>query len=118
MPRAARGSNYTAAVEAFKAGLDLFPQDEELWVRYAQGLEGLGDYKAAGEAYREAINLDPNLGIIRSHYSGHLRRVGREAEAEEQKAFASQASQVNLAPIPAFRQLAAPEEEQDAARIQ
>lgn len=118
MPRAARGSNYTAAVESFKAGLDLFPQDEELWVRYAQGLEGLGDYKAAGEAYREAINLDPNLGIIRSHYSAHLRRVGRETEAEEQKAFASQASQVNLAPIPAFRQLAAPEEEMDAARIQ
>ncbi len=118
MPRAARAATYTAAVEAFKAGLDLFPQDEELWVRYAQGLEGLGDFKAAGEAYREAINLDPNLGIIRSHYSGHLRRVGREAEADVQTELASQASSVNLAPIPAFRQLAAPDDEQETERVQ
>ncbi len=118
LPRAARTATYTGAVDAFKAGLDLFPQEEELWVRYAQGLEGLGDFKAAGLAYREAINLDPNLGIIRSHYSGHLRRVGREAEANEQAELASQASRVNLAPIPAFRQLAAPDDEQETERVQ
>jgi tetratricopeptide (TPR) repeat protein len=96
-------------VEAFRAGLALFPQDEELWVRYAQTLDGLGDFKEAGNAYREAVNLDPNLGVLRSYYSRHLQKVGREAEAEEQKKLASEASQKNLAPVPLHRSLSEPE---------
>jgi tetratricopeptide (TPR) repeat protein len=103
---------YDAAIASFKQGLDLFPQDEELWVRYAQALEGNGRFKEAGEAYRVAINLDPKLGVIRGHYSRFLARVGREAEAEEQAEFAANASRLNLAPIPVHQNLAGPEEEE------
>lgn len=108
--RPARKPHYDAAINSFRAGLTLFPQDEETWVRYAQALEGRGDFKEAGEAYREAINLDPNLGIIRSHYSRYLKKVGRELEADEQSGFAAKASSMNLAPIPLRRHLAEPDE--------
>ena len=103
LARPAREPDLLKAKEAFLSGLNLFPQDEELWVRYAQTLEGLGDLRAAGDAYREAINLDPNLGVIRTHYSGYLRRVGREEEAEEQARQASAASSKDLDPIPLQR---------------
>ena len=119
LPRATRAPHYQAAIGSFKAGLTLFPQDEELWVRYAQALEGSGDFRAAGEAYREAINLDPNLGVIRSHYSRFLRRVGRDEDADEQASLASKASSMNLAPVPLHRNLSEPEhqDEQPAGGI-
>ena len=113
LPSAMRKPHYQDAVASFKAGLALFPQDEELWVRYAQALEGMADFRAAGDAYREAINLDPNLGVIRSHYSRFLRRVGREEEADEQAKFASEASSKNLAPIPLHRNLSEPDHQDE-----
>ena len=107
--RALRKPHYLTAAESFKEGLKLFPQDEELWVRYAQTLEGLGDFRAAGDAYRQAVNLDPNLGVIRSHYSRFLRKVGREEEADEQAKMAAEASKKNLAPIPVYRNIYEPD---------
>lgn len=112
-----RNPLYDAAIESFKQGLDLFPQDEELWVRYAQALEGNGRFKEAGEAYRVAINLDPKLGVIRGHYSRFLARVGREAEAEEQAKFAANASQMNLAPVPVYQNLAEPDVEDERDKV-
>jgi O-antigen ligase len=112
-PRAIRKPHYQAAIESFRRGLNIFPQDEELWVRYAQALEGNGEFKAAGDAYREAVNLDPNLGVIRSHYSRFLRRIGREAEADEQAKFALHATTMNLAPIPVHRHISEPEHEDE-----
>ena len=111
--RPARKPHYDAAINSFLAGMKLFPQDEELWVRYAQALEGRGDFKAAGDAYREAVNLDPNLGVIRSHYARYLKKIGRETEAEEQARFAAHANSMNLAPIPLHRHLAEPEHQDE-----
>lgn len=111
--RPLRKPHYEEAIAAFEKGLNLFPQDEALWVRYAQALEGSGRFKEAGEAYREAINLDPQLGIIRSYYSRYLGRMGRESEAKEQAAFASKAHSMNLAPVPVYQELGAPEAEAD-----
>lgn len=111
--RALRKPHYEAAIVSFEKGLKLFPQDETLWVRYAQALEGSGQFVEAGAAYREAINLDPNLGVIRSFYSRFLARMGREAEAQEQAAFASKASSMNLAPISVYQQLTESELESD-----
>ena len=108
-PRGTKTPHYQAAIASFHAAIALYPNDEEIWVRLAQALEGSGDFKAAGDAYRTAVNLDPNLGVIRSHYSRFLRRVGRDEEADEQAAFAREASLKNLAPIPLHRNLSEPE---------
>ena len=112
-PRATRAPHYQAAIASFQAAIALYPQDEEIWVRFAQALEGSGDFKAAGDAYRVAVNLDPNLGLIRSHYSRFLRRIGREEEADEQAAFARESSLKNLAPVPLRRNLSEPEHQDE-----
>jgi tetratricopeptide (TPR) repeat protein len=73
-----------AAADAYRKGIELFPQDENMWVRLGQVLDGLREWRAADEAYRKAIALDPNLGILHAYYSAHLSAVGRAEDAQEQ----------------------------------
>ena len=82
-PRSVRKTDLELAEKAFRSGLDLFPQDEALWIRLGQTLDALADYKNARIAYETALQLDPNLGIIYAYYAEHLKTVGREGEAEE-----------------------------------
>jgi O-antigen ligase len=75
---------FRKSVDAFRRGLEHFPQDEETWVRYGQALDGLRDFAGAETAYVTAINLDPNLGILYAYYAAHLRLYGRFEEADVQ----------------------------------
>lgn len=73
---AVRPLYFQKAVNAFREGLKLFPKDETLMVRYAQSLDGMGQYRDAENAYRSAIDLDPNLGAIHAYYAAHCHLVG------------------------------------------
>ncbi len=77
-----RKATLDAAEQAYRAGIALFPQDEDLWVRLGQTLDALAKYADARKAYEQAIALDPNLGILHAYYAHHLRITGREAEAD------------------------------------
>jgi O-antigen ligase len=74
---------WKAAVEAYRASLQVFERDVFAWMRLARTLELLFDYAEARNAYRRAIELDPNNISAWGHYVAHLLRVGREAEAQE-----------------------------------
>jgi O-antigen ligase len=70
------------AKEAYLAGLAVFEMDETLWVRLAQTLDALGEYRDARRAYERAIQLDPKLAILYGYYARHLEKVGRHEEAK------------------------------------
>ena len=91
--------HYEAAVENYKAALKLFPQDESLWVRLGQALDGLRDFSGAEAAYLTAIELDPNLGVLHAYYAAHLNARGREAEAEVELAKGQNLTAENLSLI-------------------
>lgn len=67
---------YNQAIESYSKGLAYFPQDENLWVRLAQSLDGVYLYEEAKEAYLKAIEADPKLGILHSYYAAHQRISG------------------------------------------
>lgn len=86
LPRAMQTGHLEAAVSAFRSGLALFPQDEDLWIRLGQTLDALGNYTEARAAYTMVTEkLDPNLGLAHAYFAKHLFRVGRESEAEAAK---------------------------------
>jgi O-antigen ligase len=72
-----------AAVEAYRASLQIFERDVSTWLRLGRTLDSLFDYPEARKAYRRAIELDPNHVFPWGYYAAHLLRVGREAEAQE-----------------------------------
>jgi tetratricopeptide (TPR) repeat protein len=78
-----RRSHYRNAMEAYKQGLAVFPQDENLLVRLAQVLDGLKLYDQAEEIYQKAFKADPNLGEIYIYYGDHLKLISKAQEAEE-----------------------------------
>jgi O-antigen ligase len=69
------------SLECFQRSLDLFAQNENAWLRRGQAFDGLGRYEEAGVAYREALKLDPKLGVLYLNYSRHLKALGRDAES-------------------------------------
>ena len=91
--------HYEAAIGNYRKGLELFPQDETFWVRLGQALDGLRDFSGAEAAYRTAIELDPNLGVLHAYYAAHLNSRGREAEAEAELAKGQALTAENLSLI-------------------
>jgi O-antigen ligase len=87
-----RRPNFEAAVDFYRKGLQLFPQDIHLWVRLGQALDGLREFRDAEEAYLNALKIDPNLGAIHAYYAVHLQARGRNEEAERQHAIANRIS--------------------------
>ena len=79
--RSSRMVELEKSTQAYRAGIAIFPQDEDLWVRLGQSLDGMSKYSEARKAYEKAISLDPNLGILYGYYARHLQITGREAEA-------------------------------------
>jgi O-antigen ligase len=74
---------YEEAIASYRKGLEYFPQDENLWVRMGQALDGLTRFEEAEEAYRQAITLDPSLGILYAYYGAHFRLKGEEESAKK-----------------------------------
>jgi len=70
------------ADEAFKAGLNVFPQDENMLVRDAEALDGARRYPEAEAVYQKALRMDPNLEVISVSYENHLKAEGKAGEAE------------------------------------
>lgn len=73
-----------AAEDAYRHGLELFPNDETLLVRLAQTMDGQKRFDEAEALFIEAFKADPNLGLTRAFYGAHLRKMGRNEEAAEQ----------------------------------
>jgi tetratricopeptide (TPR) repeat protein len=71
-----------AAADAFRTSIAIFERDEVAWIRLGQTLDAMADYKNARAAYLRAIELDPRFAKLHAYYAIHLRRVGREAEAQ------------------------------------
>jgi len=80
---ALREASFLEAIAAYRAGLKYFPQDESFWVRLGQCLDATYQFDDAEEAYRNAINADPALGILYSYYGAHWRLVGEEESAQK-----------------------------------
>lgn len=79
---------YASAAGAYRAGLDLFPQDARLQLAFARTLDELHLFEEAGRVYEKALGEDPNLGNIYGQYGRHLwlqKKVNR-AEAYYKKA--------------------------------
>ncbi len=79
-----RNAFYEAAVAAYRDELKIFPQDDFAYAQMGRALDGVGRFGEAADAYRRAIDLDPNLGILHEFYAAHLRTVGRSEEADEE----------------------------------
>lgn len=72
-----------SSIAESRASLQLFPYDEHALMRLARVLDEAKRFREAGEAYRKAIALDPNLASIHALYAKHLTKVGRLDEAEQ-----------------------------------
>jgi tetratricopeptide (TPR) repeat protein len=78
-----REEYFKQAIEAYRKGIASFPQNENLWIRLGQCLDGTLQYAEAQQAYLNAIASDPNLGILYAYYAAHLRLVGDLEGAEQ-----------------------------------
>jgi tetratricopeptide (TPR) repeat protein len=63
--------------------LAIFRRDEITLVRLALAYEGLGDYRTARALFEEAIQIDPNHGILYAYLGRHQILVGRVEEGQE-----------------------------------
>ncbi len=83
-----RQSFMQKAVDAYRAGLVYFPNDENLLLRLAQALDGAHQFPEAEETYQKALHADPNLGILYKYYAAHLTLIGslEKAKANLEKA--------------------------------
>jgi O-antigen ligase len=73
---------FADAAAAFEAGLKVFPQDENMLVRYGQVLDGLERFDDAEKVYLRALSWDPRFDTIHTYYETHLITEGKKAEAE------------------------------------
>ena len=96
---AVRPLYFQNALESYRKGLKLFPNDVNLLVRCGQTLDGLRRYTEAEECYRTALKWDPNLGLIHAYYAAHLHLIGSREEEKKARQKASELSQQNVAEI-------------------
>jgi hypothetical protein len=73
---------YERAIDAFAAGLKIFPQDEVMLARYGQALDGLREFAKAEPVFQRALAVDPNLDVMHQVYEAHLTAEGKKAEAD------------------------------------
>jgi len=69
-------SYFEQAIASYRKGLHYFPQNENLWIRLGQCLDGTYRFDEAQEAYLNAIATDPGLGLLYAFYGAHLQLVG------------------------------------------
>jgi O-antigen ligase len=74
---------FDKAIDAYHASLKLFPQDENLFIRLGQALDGSWRLEEAQEAYLQAINWDPTHGIFYAYYAAHLQLADQQEAAKK-----------------------------------
>lgn len=79
---ARRARNWLQAVDLYRRGLDLAPQNAPIWVQYGHALKELGRLSESETAYRRAIALEP-LGDTHLHLGHNLRMQGRRSDATD-----------------------------------
>ena len=89
---------FEKADAAFKAGLAVFPQDENMLIREGQALDGLRRFAASEAIYQKTLTLDPNLDTLHEYYENHLRAEGKTAEADAAAAARAKAGWVEIDP--------------------
>jgi O-antigen ligase len=75
-------ASFTAAVDAFRQGIKLYPKEQWLLVGLGSALDGLGRFDEARTFYETAIAANPTSGPIHLYYATHLRLAGKLDEAE------------------------------------
>ena len=75
-------ASYTNAIESFRTGLKLYPQEQWLMVGLGSALDGLGRFEEARPVYEEALRWNPTSSQIHLYFATHLRLAGRFEEAE------------------------------------
>jgi tetratricopeptide (TPR) repeat protein len=75
--------DFAAAVESFRKGIKLYPQDQWMLIGLASSLDGLGQFAEARTVYEEAIKWNPSSAPIHLYFATHLRLAGRFDEAEQ-----------------------------------
>jgi O-antigen ligase len=71
-----------AAVEPYRAGIRLYPQDSPILLRLGEALTRLGDFRAADEVFAQVLRWDPNSALVYTYYGFFLQRAGRDSEAK------------------------------------
>ncbi len=79
---AAAAASYASAIESFRIGLKLYPQEQWLMVGLGSALDGLGRFEEARPVYEEALRWNPTSSQIYLYFATHLRLAGRFDEAE------------------------------------
>ncbi len=51
---------FAEAAQWFRVELDERPNDAALWARLGDALDSMGDFKAASDAFKKALTLEPN----------------------------------------------------------
>ena len=90
---------FEEAVKAYQGGLAWFPNDENLLLRLAQALDGLGRLDEAETAYLQALQCDPNLGVLHAFYGAHLKKAGRLEESESQYRIGRELADTNVSQL-------------------
>jgi Flp pilus assembly protein TadD len=90
---------FETAIDYYQQALAIYPQDENFWVRMGQAYDGLKDFRKAEQAYRTAIDLDPNLGVLYAYYAAHFNARGRHEDAARQLEKAHSLAQQNLSAL-------------------
>lgn len=83
----ARADEHAAAVEAYRAGLKVAPDDGPAWLSLAASLAEIGEDAEAADAFGRACALCPTWelpSVSRLHCLTRLGR-GQEAQAEAQR---------------------------------
>ena len=81
--QALRSGRWTAAVDAFRAGLELEPDNASLRQRLATALAAGGDTRAAVAQLEETLRRDPSFARAHFSFGAILALQGRQTEAVE-----------------------------------
>lgn len=73
---------YEAAIQSFRAGLRLYPQEQWLMVGLGSALDGLGRFGEAQPVYEEALRWNPTSFQVYLYFATHLRLAGQFDAAE------------------------------------
>lgn len=76
--------SFNAAVDAFRKGIEYYPQEQWLLVGLGSALGELGRFEEAEPVFQQAVRWNPTSAYIRTYYATHLRLARKFPEAEAQ----------------------------------